>query len=543
MVSRTGRKVGVGLLGVSLLAAACGGGGGGEDTSTAATVDKGVQAGIAAALAGGSSTTVAGATTTAPVVAPTSIDGWEALWKKEREAIVARIKSNGWGKSADGNTLTGPEGFTVDLSKCAAGWSDTEGLTDTSIKIGQAIAQSGTFADYGNFSKGITTIFDYYASKGMFTDSLGKNRSVDYIAKDDGYDAARTIPAVDELLDSEKVFAVWTLGSPSTLKVYDKINQRCVPHPLAMTAHPAWGDPVNHPWTTGAPNPAYSTEAVLWGGFIEQHLSEFPTDRKIKVASLVINNDFGRVYDQTFKTYIAESPLLKGRVEYVTEKIEAQAPTVKDPMTTLAADKPDIFIAMVAATPCTQAVIEAAENGMNETTKYLFQPQTCSGVSFVGKEKVGGDGMASEGWWTVNPGFKDFKDPQNANDAFVKWGRELMRSNGIDPDQTTKLGEGFGAYGWVYAQALMIAGALDGGLTRTNLMLAMRSFDMTSGYQVTGVRMHMDGNADSYINEGGLFQRFDATKQSWVTQGDVIELDGKSKNCQFDQSAGACIPY
>ena len=137
-------------------------------------------------------------------------------------------------------------------------------------------SQSGTFADYGNFGRGIQTIFDHYASKGMFTDSLGKNRSVEYLAKDDGYDPARTIPVVDELLDAEKTFAIWTLGSPSTLRTYEKINQRCVPHPLAMTAHPAWGDPVNHPWTTGAPNPAYSTEAVLWGGFIEDRLdSEF----------------------------------------------------------------------------------------------------------------------------------------------------------------------------------------------------------------------------------------------------------------------------
>ena len=68
-----------------------------------------------------------------------------------------------------------------------------------------------------------------------------------------------------------------------------------------MTAHSAWGDPVNHPWTTGAPNPTYSTEAILWGSFIEQRLSEFPTDRKIKVASLVQNNDFGKLYDSAFK--------------------------------------------------------------------------------------------------------------------------------------------------------------------------------------------------------------------------------------------------
>ena len=117
------RVLGAGLLGLTLVAAACGGGddGGGE---TSATVDAGVKAGIEEAAKGGTATTVA-------KPAPTSMDEWEALWAEERAAVVKDIKDNKWGKSADGKTVTGPEGFTIDLSKCPAGWSDTEGLTDT----------------------------------------------------------------------------------------------------------------------------------------------------------------------------------------------------------------------------------------------------------------------------------------------------------------------------------------------------------------------------------------------------------------------------
>ncbi|MPY91714.1 MAG: ABC transporter substrate-binding protein [Acidimicrobiia bacterium] len=527
-------RLGAGLLAASLVAGACGSDDGGQ-AATGNTIDSEVKDALS-----GSATTAATTATTAEV--PTSMEEWEALWAEQRAAVVARAEAEGWGKSADGNTVTGPAGFTIDLSACPAGWSDTEGLTDTTIKIGQAIAQSGTFADYGNFARGIQTIFDHYASEGMFTDSEGKDRSVDYVTKDDGYDSARTIPVVDELLDSEKAFAIWTLGSPSTLKVYDKINQRCVPHPLAMTAHPAWGDPVHHPWTTGAPNPAYSTEAVLWGGFIEDRIdSEF--GGQVTVASLVMNNDFGKVYDQTFKTYIEESEILRGKVEYVTETIEAQAPTVKDPMTTLASKNPDIFIAMVAATPCTQAIIEAAENGMQQNVKYLFQPQTCSGVSFIGKDKVGGDGAAGEGWWIVSPGFKDFKDANLAEDPFVAWGRGLLEEQGIDPDTTSKLGEGFGPYGWVMAQSLIIAGQLEGGLTRTNLMLALRSFDMTGAHQVPGIRLQMNGNEDGYLNEGSQLLQFDSAGQEWVPKGEVIDLNGRSQNCQFDQAAGICVAY
>src|ERR687890_57987 len=110
-----------GVMTLALIAAACGG----DDSSES----------------GGEATT---STTAAPQ--PKSLDEWEALWKTQRDAMVKRITDNGWGKSADGKTLTGPEGFTVDLSKCPSGWSDTEGLTDTEIKIGLSIAQSGNYA-------------------------------------------------------------------------------------------------------------------------------------------------------------------------------------------------------------------------------------------------------------------------------------------------------------------------------------------------------------------------------------------------------------
>ena len=165
-------------------------------------------------------------------------------------------------------------------------------------------------------------VFDYYNAKGGFKDANGKTRKINFLVKDDGYDPARTIPMVDEYLDSDKVFTVWTSGSPSTLKTYDKINQRCVAHPMAVTGHPAWGDPVNHPWTTGAPALVYSTESILWATFLAQHASEIPAGQKIKVAALVLNNDFGKIYDASFKAAVAQSPELRERVEYKTDTLE-----------------------------------------------------------------------------------------------------------------------------------------------------------------------------------------------------------------------------
>ncbi|MPY93230.1 MAG: ABC transporter substrate-binding protein [Acidimicrobiia bacterium] len=520
--------MGVALLGVTLVAAACGGDDG--DGATAGTVDAGVKEGVSAAV-GGDST---GASTTT-VPQPTSMEEWEELWATQRAAIVDRITENGWGKSADGTSVTGPEGFSIDLTACAPGWSDTEGVSDTEVKIGQALPLSGTYADYGNVAKAVTVVFDYYGDQGAFTDSTGKNRRVNYIFKDDGYDPARTVPLVDELVDSEKVFAVLTLGSANGFKVYDKLNQRCIPHPFELSGHPAWGDPVNHPWTTGL-QLAYTTEAILWGTFIEQHAEEF--DGEITVAALQHNNDFGASYDAGFRAWMAQSPL-KDRINYVTEAIEPQAPTVTDPMTTLAAQDPNVLIGMLAGTACTQMITEAAANGMKEEVEYLFQPSVCSASSFVGKDKVGGDGSATNGWWIVNGGVKDLNDPTQADDPFIKWSRELLQENGIDPASSGSLGSGM-AWGFALTQSLRIAGELPGGLTRTNFITALRTFDMTNAMLLPGIGFNMEGNKDAYFIEGGVYQTYNSELQGWESQGEIIDLSGKSSTCAWDLSASVC---
>jgi branched-chain amino acid transport system substrate-binding protein len=524
---------------LALLASACGGDDSGDQASTATSAGEATSS-TASGSASTSSTTGSSTTTTTAGEAPTSLDEWEALWAKQRAAIVKRITDNGWGKSADGKTLTGPEGWTVDLTNCPANWSDTEGVSDTTIKIGQSMPMSGTYADTGNGARAIGVMFDYYNEQGLFKDAAaGKTRKVEYTIKDDGYDPARAIPNVDELIDHDKVFAVWTQGTPSTLKTYDKLNERCVPQPLALTAHVAWGDPVNHPWTTGIPQPPYSTEAIVWGALIEQHLAEFPSDRKVRVAALVQNNDFGALYDSSFRAYLAQSAKLKDRVEYVSETIEASAPTVTDPMTTLAAKNPDVWITMLAGTQCTQIVTEAAQNGMKAKAKYLIMPQSCPGAGYVGKDKVGGDGSASDGWYLFSPGLKDMKDPAFDSDPYVAWAKQELRTKGIDPEVSTYTSSGVN---WAFPviQSLAIAGELPGGVTRTNFQLALRSIDMTAPMLLPGVRLHMDGLKDAFLVEGGIFQRWDAAKQTYVNQGEVIDLDGKTKNCSWDQSTSSC---
>ena len=81
-----------------------------------------------------------------------------------------------------------------------------------------AASIGASLAGFGNLAKGIDFLYGYYGDQGLFKDATtGKTLKVAYKAQDDGYDAARTIPNIDEMLDSEKDFAVSCHGAaPST---------------------------------------------------------------------------------------------------------------------------------------------------------------------------------------------------------------------------------------------------------------------------------------------------------------------------------------
>jgi hypothetical protein len=194
---------------------------------------------------------------------------------------------------------------------------------------------------------------------------------------------------------------------------------------------------------------------------------------------------------------------------------------------------------MVAGTFCTQIITEAAENGMKEAVDYLFQPSVCKAASFVGKDKVGGDGSVSDGWWIVGGGVKDFNSAENDDDPFIAWGRDLLSEAGYDYHTSGSFGSGF-AFAWPMVQALQIAGDLEGGLTRPNLILALRALDMTNPNMLPGVKFNMDGNADAYFVEGSDIARYDSAAQAWKGDGPIIELSGRSKPCAFDQAAAIC---
>lgn len=503
-----------------------------DDTPSTTEADEGSGGKVDADDAFATTTSGVDATTTTAVAAePEDLDGLLALWASERQRIVDRITekvdAGEWG-IGDDNILRGPAGFQIDLNDCPSDWSDTAGLTDTEIRHGNTTVKSGSLAAYGAINDGQVALFDWVNENEGGVD--GRNMVV--ITRDDGYVAAQTIEFVNELIESENIFTLTTLGSPNTLATYDKINAECIPHPWVQTAHPAWGDPVNHPWTNGG-DLSYSSEAILWGGWIQANAEDQGLELPVVVAGLVMDNDFGAAYEATFEEWAEEHPEVVS--DFVNVRHDPAAPTLTNEMTTIAASDPDVFISMTAGNACLQAIQEAEQAGLIETTPVLFNNQTCKSIGAYMEPA----GDAADDWWIIGGAFKDHLGDANfRQEPYGQWIAEVLTAEGLDPN-ISLLGWGW-RYGWPIWQVYEIAAELPGGLSRTNFALAVRAFDMKHPSFLSEIVMGFDGNDDAYYVEGSEISRFDAAAQAWIQIGDVIDLNGTSPNCAWDKDKGGC---
>ena len=463
----------------------------------------------------------------APTFDRSTLDGiWEeAAYNRQVmiDEITAKMDAGEWGVGSD-NVLRGPAGFEIDLNDCPGDWTETHGLTDDSLRVGQTTVMSGNLAAYGNISYGWENYWDWINQE---FGGIG-GRELKMIIKDDGYVAAQTIEFVDELIESANVFALHGLGSPNGLAVYDKINDECVPHLFYASGHPAWGDPVNHPWTTSH-QMSYLTEAVLWGTWIKGNLAD---QLPVKVGGLVMDNDFGLAYEKGFEYYAENNPDVVS--EYLPVRHDPAAPTLTNEVTTLAAFDPDVFISMTAGNPCLLAVQEVEASGLLDRISAAFTPSVCKAIAAY----MAPAGMAADGWWVVGGGVKDSTDPQYTSEPFIAFLNETLEAGGLDPSISLLATGYYFAYPWT--ETLRVANELPGGMTRTNVMLAARSIDIYHPLMMDGVAYELDGAADAFAIEGSDFSQFDAEGQTWNIVGDIVDGNGGSPNCAWDKENGGC---
>jgi branched-chain amino acid transport system substrate-binding protein len=157
-----------------------------------------------------------------------------------------------------------------------------EGVTDTTIHIGQWGPQTGPAAPWGSVARGTGVYFK------MINDEGGiHGRKIAYHMFDDGYNPAKTMAGVKQLQENIGMFA-WAggVGTATGLAVKDYLMERKIPWvgPLAGSLH--WISPPQE--YLFAVYPLYYNEAKVLTQYAVQTLG------KKRIAIAYQNDDYGK---------------------------------------------------------------------------------------------------------------------------------------------------------------------------------------------------------------------------------------------------------
>ncbi|MBM3645088.1 MAG: ABC transporter substrate-binding protein [Alphaproteobacteria bacterium] len=279
-----------------------------------------------------------------------------------------------------------------------------DGATDKEIKIGNTNPYSGPASAYGVIGKGIEAYWKSVNERGGIN-----GRMVKFVTLDDGYSPPKTVEMTRQLVEQEKVLAMFqTLGTPTNTAIHRYMNQRKVPHLFVATGASKWGKPKDFPWTMGF-QPDYHTEAVIYAKHILANVKD------PKIAVLMQNDDYGKDYWEGFKEGLGKDA--NKVVRHVT--YEVTDPTVDSQTIQMKDSGANVFFNISIPKFAAQSMRKAAEIGW-KPVQYLnnVSAQVSTTMRPAGFENVQGVITAAY--------IKDPTDKQWDNDDEMKAWRAWM---------------------------------------------------------------------------------------------------------------------
>jgi branched-chain amino acid transport system substrate-binding protein len=158
------------------------------------------------------------------------------------------------------------------------------GLTSTSILIGGTAPLSGEASSGAGVARGAEAYFNYVNDRGGV-----QGRKIEYKYLDDGYDPGRTVQAIRQLVQQDRVFAIYnTLGTSNNLAIRPFLNQIKVPQLFVASGAGTFGsDYKKYPYTIGY-IPTYTAEGKIYASHILR------TRPRAKIAVLYQDDEYGK---------------------------------------------------------------------------------------------------------------------------------------------------------------------------------------------------------------------------------------------------------
>jgi ABC-type branched-subunit amino acid transport system substrate-binding protein len=246
-----------------------------------------------------------------------------------------------------------------------------EGVTPTTILLGQSVALTGPAAQLGiNMRNGLKAYFDDVNAKGGV-----HGRKIELLTLDDGYEPARTVPNTKKLIEENKVFAlIGYVGTPTSVPAVPVFTEAKVPFFGPFTGAEALRQPFNRYIFHVRASYYDETDKI-----VEQVLS---TGGK-NIAVFYQDDAYGQAGLKGVEIAMQKRNLkisALGTVERNTVKVEKAVETINKAA-------PDAVVMISAYTSCAEFIKQMKKAG--SATQFF-------NVSFVGSKALSG-ALGSEG--------------------------------------------------------------------------------------------------------------------------------------------------
>ena len=378
----------------------------------------------------------------------------------------------------------------VAVSAATGAQRATPGVTATSITIGGTFPLTGIASSYKTIPLAEKAYFDYVNDNG------GVNgRKINFLIRDDAYDSTKTVPLAQQLVEQDKVFAVFgSLGTVPTLSTWGYLNRNKVPQVEVATGDSFWGfcafrscDGGKKPWTIGY-QPDYPGEAKQYGRYIVQN---FPN---AKIGVLYQNDAFGKNYYAGLRIGLGAK---KDNI-VSAQSYDASQTTPSQQVIALKAAGANLLVIFALPTQTIGSLVTATKIGWKPDATIISNVSANPRyLKFAASNGANVDGV-------ISTNYVNYITTVNANTAGAKLATSIISKYASALDlNDSNVAYGLGA-AWMFTYALQHAGK---NPTRASLMNALRNLNVADPFLFPGIKLQTS-KTDNFPIEQLVFQKW-----------------------------------
>src|ERR1700681_4553709 len=356
------------------------------------------------------------------------------------------------------------------------------GASDTEIRIGNIMPDSGPASAYGVIGKVEAAYFNKINAEGGIN-----GRKINFISYDDGFSPPKAVEQARKLVESDEVLLIFqSLGTQSNSAIQKYMNAKKVPQLFVATGATKWGDPENFPWTMGW-QPNYQSEGRIYAKYI---LKNYPNG---KIAALWQNDDAGKDQMKGLRDGLGD----KAGMIIADKSYEVSDPTIDSQIVALKDSGADIFMTWAAPKGAAQAIRKVGELGWKPK---FFLANVSTSVASVLKPA----GLENAKDIISTAYLKDPTDPAWKDDPGVATWRAFMDKYYPDGDKTNSNN----IYGYAVAQTMVhVLKQCGDDLTRENIMKQAANIkNFSSEVMLPGIKVNTGPNDFFPIEQMQLMQ-------------------------------------